>query len=156
MKPPDDYCPRKGDAVLIMCTVRFDKYREEDDTVYLTTESGRHCSVQLGHIRKVVGRHWEPGTKVRSHHNDEGEVIAISDNLAWVKLACGVHATFDSMDLEEVVEPVPGSGVGALIDAEPYVAMAPSNYAALLKVKPETPPPPAPDGLDLRNHEQSK
>jgi hypothetical protein len=107
MNIPNGYVPKEGDIVIIHAVVHGD-YDPGDKTLFVRLR--RHDCVGID-PSKVIGlyaRRWEVGNRVRGVHNEIGEVVAVSDNMVWVRLDRGGFNTFSANNLlpEEPTNPL--------------------------------------------------
>lgn len=112
MSLPKGYLPHEGDILTLHGRVRFSVTRD-DGMVHLEILGAMGKDRMIVDLPAIAGLHcrtWSPGDKVRATAapTERGEVIAIHENFAWVRLLDGGSlGTIAANELEPDDEPDP-------------------------------------------------
>lgn len=113
MSLPKGYLPREGDVLVIHVTTRYDVRDdgEPGDPIYVHVspvgDSSYHkFRLPLADVIALHRRSWEIGTKVRSFGEEAGEIVAVCDDMVWVK-SNGYMLTLGANEVEPDEAAVP-------------------------------------------------
>jgi hypothetical protein len=113
MPLPEGYALRKGDEVLIRARAKRDARIDDDPepACYLEIVGNEHKNffMPCSGIHSLYRRIWNEGDRVRERQEPAscGEVVAVHDGWAWVKMDRGrIMVTFEVNELEAAPEEV--------------------------------------------------
>lgn len=101
MRPvPNGYKFRAGDVIVVEAVVRFGlEPNEDEDQIHIRLNEYRDARVPISQVVGIKSRHIEPGEQILNC-GESGTVIAVKDDMVWVKMQGGAFLTLNTMDLE--------------------------------------------------------
>lgn len=111
MPLPEGYLPREGDVLVLHAVVKHDvdeSDRDRDDGLRVFIRLGGDYQDRRIPLKNVVGIHcrkWNADDRVVTRDGVDGTVLAVSDNVCWVKLDTGTFASIGANNLDASNKP---------------------------------------------------